>query len=242
MSRWKAGAIHFSISLLVFLLLLSIILLVWFPGILFVIDGGWSGLRIVIGVDLVLGPLLTLIVFKSGKPGLKFDLGCIAVFQVSCMIAGMWIVYKERPLALVLAYDTFYSLSAKEFEDYDRDSELLKSFPGSYPKLIYIELPENEISAEIALIRSQFIGDPLFMQTENYQSLENSTEPLESIFRKEESVREAVSLELLGQLNEQCHLAKFQSSKNSGYVCYEHAEGFLTEFFGGKYSRTETQP
>ena len=241
MSRWKAGAIHFSISLLVFLLLLSVILLIWFPGILFVIDGGWSGLRIVIGVDLVLGPLLTLIVFKSGKPGLKFDLGCIAAFQISCMLAGMWIVYNERPLALVLAYDTFYSLSAKEFESYDRDPELLRSFPGSYPKLIYIELPENDISAEIAMIRSQFIGDPLFMQTENYQSLENVTENLDSIFRKEEAVREAVSDELLGQLNEQCHLAKFQSSKNSGFVCYEQAQGFLTEFLGSEHSRTEIQ-
>ena len=89
MSRWKAGAIHFSISLAVFLVLLAIILIAWYPGILFSIDGGWAGLQIIIGVDLVLGPLLTLIVFKAGKPSLKFDLTCIATFQAVCMVAGI---------------------------------------------------------------------------------------------------------------------------------------------------------
>ena len=84
MSRWRAFAIHFGISMLVFLLLLAIILVFWFPGILFNIDGGWTGLRIIIGVDLVLGPLLTLVVFKAGKPGLKFDLACIGLFQAAC--------------------------------------------------------------------------------------------------------------------------------------------------------------
>ncbi len=74
MNRWKAFAIHMGASLLLFLGLLLIIINVWFPGILFSIDGGWDGLKILLGVDLVLGPLLTLLVYKAGKPGLKFDL------------------------------------------------------------------------------------------------------------------------------------------------------------------------
>ena len=89
MNRWQASAIHFGISLTVFLILLAVILLVWYPGILFSIDGGWTGLRIVMGVDLVLGPLLTLVVFKLGKPGLKFDLSCIVIAQIACMTWGM---------------------------------------------------------------------------------------------------------------------------------------------------------
>jgi len=102
MSRWKASAIHLSMSLIVVAALLAVILLRWYPGILFSVDGGLVGLQIVIGVDLVLGPLLTLVVFKAGKPGLRFDLSCIAIAQISCLAAGVWIVYKERPIALVL--------------------------------------------------------------------------------------------------------------------------------------------
>ena len=104
MNRYKAAAVHLTISVLVFIALLGIIITVWYPGVLFNISGGWTGLKLVMGVDVILGPLLTLIVFKAGKPGLKFDLGCIATAQIVCMAAGLYIVYSERPLALIMAY------------------------------------------------------------------------------------------------------------------------------------------
>jgi hypothetical protein len=161
MSRWQAFGIHLAISAVVLAALMAVIFMFWYPGILFNVDGGWTGLRIVISVDLVLGPLLTLVVYKAGKPGLRFDLTCIVVFQVVCMAGGMFIVHAERPLALVLAYDTIFSLGAKEFEDYGKDISVLDGIPGSYPKLVYTELPENSVQADIVAIRGQFIGDPL---------------------------------------------------------------------------------
>ena len=237
MSRWKAGAIHFSISLAVFLLLLAIILLLWYPGILFSIDGGWTGLQIIIGVDLVLGPLLTLIVFKSGKPGLKFDLSCIATAQAICIAAGMWIVYEERPLALVLAYDTIYSITEQEFIDHEKSSEILEDFAGSYPKLIYIELPEGEIQRGIAALRSQYIGDPLYIQTENYQGIPESSEAIVAVFLENEMVRAQVSEDLQARLPEACMLSKFVSSVTSGYVCFDPDERIITNFYANEYTR-----
>jgi hypothetical protein len=77
----EGGAIHFLIGLAIFLGLLAVILFLWYPGILFNVDRGWAGLQLVIGVDLIAGPLLTLVVFKTGKRGLNFDLSCIAIFQ-----------------------------------------------------------------------------------------------------------------------------------------------------------------
>ena len=239
MSRWTAFAIHFSISLVVFLVLLAIILWAWYPGILFSVDGGWTGLQIVIGVDLVLGPLLTLVVFKAGKPGLKFDLTCIASAQVLCMAAGMWIVYNERPLALVLAYDTFYSLASAEFEDFGRDAAVVNEFAGSSPKMLYTQLPDNEVSADIAVIRSQFIGDPLYIQTEKYQAISADAAELSTIFRREETVRNSVSAELLAQLPENCLFSKFMSARTSGYVCYSAQANRLTSFYPNEYSRAD---
>jgi hypothetical protein len=229
MSRWKASAIHFSISLLVFLGLLGIILTVWYPGILFRIDGGWAGLRIVFAVDLVLGPLLTLIVYRAGKPGLKFDLSCIVAFQVVCMAGGMWVVYNERPLALVLAHDTFYSLARQEFEDFDKDPALLESFPGSYPKLIYTELPENDIEADIIAIRGQFIGEPLYIQTERYRAIPQ--EDAASVFRRQELVRTQMTDEIRQQLPPWCLASNFVSAITSGIVCYDAESGALREYF-----------
>jgi len=231
MSRWKASAIHFSISLAIFLGLLSIILLLWYPGILFSVGGGWAGLQIVFAVDLILGPLLTLIVFKTGKKGLKFDLTCIAVFQAVCMIAGMAVVYGERPVALVLAYDTFYSVDTEELLQYERDPDLLKSFPGSYPKLVYVELPESEIAADAAFMRAQFIGDPLYIQTDNYRSFPDQPAEIRSIFRRADLTKQSAPRNVLDQLDESCVLSKFISAVTSGYVCFDVENLTLSNFY-----------
>ena len=240
MSRWKAAAIHFAGSLLVFLILLGIILSLWYPGILFNIDGGWSGLRIVIAVDLVLGPLLTLIVYKAGKPGLKFDLSCIVAFQSMCLAGGMWVVYNERPLALVLAHDTFYSMARKEFEDYGKDPALLESFPGGYPKLLYTELPENDVEADIIAIRGQFIGDPLFVQTERYRAIPQADAA--AVFRREDLVRAQMSEEIKQQLPQWCLASKFISAVTSGFVCYDASSGALREYFENPVPVAEEAP
>lgn len=241
MSRWQAFAIHLGISIVAFVALLAIILLIWYPGILFNIDGGWTGLRIIIGVDLVLGPLLTLIVFKAGKPGLKFDLTAIALFQAVCMAGGMWIVYNERPLALVHAYDTIYSLAEDEFVDYERDPALLQDMPGSYPKLVYTELPENYIQADIVAIRSQYIGDPLFIQTERYRAMPQNPDELAAIYRREDATRNLVTEELRQRLPQDCLFSRFVSAVTSGFVCLDPDSRELTEFYSGEYLREEAQ-
>ncbi len=234
MSRWRASAIHFSLSLVVLVLLLAVIFVLWYPGILFSVDGGWTGLRIVVGVDLVLGPLLTLIVFKSGKPGLKFDLSCIALAQTVCLAIGVWVVYNERPIALVMAYDTVYSLAAQEFDEYGKDISILDDIPGRKPKLLYVELPENEVSADIENVRSQFIGDPLYIQTDKYRSISQSNLQAEDIFRREQAVRAGLSKELLATLPANCILSKFVSAITSGYVCYDHEVGRFTQFIANE--------
>ena len=145
------------------------------------------------------------------------------------MLAGMFIVYSERPLALVLAYDTFYSLSAQEFEDYGKELDILQQMPGSTPKLIYTELPENEIQADIIAMRSQFIGDPLFMQTERYRPL--PVAGTATVFTQEVDVRASISSELRDQLPEGCLLARFVSSVTGGYVCFDADSMKLTAHF-----------
>ena len=241
MSRCKASAIHFLISLTVFIGLLALILLLWYPGILFSVDGGWAGLRIVIAVDLVLGPLLTLIVFKSGKPGLKFDLSCIVLAQAICMSAGMWVVYNERPIALVLAYDTFYSVDTEEFLEYERDPAILAGFPGAYPKLIYVSLPESNIAADAAFLRSQFIGDPLYIQTENYRAMPQQDDDIRGVFRRQESAKFSAPASVLNQLDESCLFSKFISSVTSGFTCFNTGSRRLSKFYPNEYAVVPTE-
>lgn len=231
MNRWKASLIHFGLSLVVFLALLAIILLVWYPGVLFDITGGWEGLRIVIGVDLVLGPLLTLIVFNPEKPSLKFDLTCIAAFQAVCLAGGVWVVYNERPVVLALEYDTIYSLSAREFTAYGNDIESLDAFEGPYPKAVYIELPNDDTAAGNLSIERQLNGEPLFGDVENYRPLESNTASARSRFRREAAILESAGANIRQQLDQDCVLSRFVSAASTGLVCFDVNRLSITDYF-----------
>lgn len=168
MSRYRASLYHLSISLAVFVFLAYLVLVHWFPGFFYAIDGGWEGMRIIIGVDLVLGPILTLMVFKTGKPGLKLDLTLIGLFQSICLLAGVYVVYAERPLFFVYYESHFYSLSADTFTRYGVRVPDLSKYTDKPPIRVYIQLPENPIEeADVRRILVQdrvpaWIYEPLF--------------------------------------------------------------------------------
>jgi len=113
-SRGTAFAIHLILSLLVFSTLVAAMLVYWFPGKLFLMDGGWQGLKLVAMVDLVLGPALTLILYKPGKKNLKFDLCAIAVIQVLALGYGFYTTYNQRTVAVVFADNEFATVSAQD--------------------------------------------------------------------------------------------------------------------------------
>ena len=140
MTRFNAFAIHLGISFIIFLFLAYLVVFEWYPGIFFDTDGGWRGMRIIIGVDIVLGPLLTLVAFKPGKPGLKFDMTCIGLLQTVCLIAGTYVVWSERPLAVVYVDSRFEVVTT---DDYGEAVPDLSIFPGDYPKAIMVDVPQD---------------------------------------------------------------------------------------------------
>ena len=66
MTKLRAFAVHLTANATIFLLFLGILWFVWYPAPYFAIDGGWTVFQILGGVHVVLGPLLTLILFKPG--------------------------------------------------------------------------------------------------------------------------------------------------------------------------------
>lgn len=228
MNRCKASGIHFLISLTVFCFLLAVILLVWYPGLLFDLNGGWEGLRIVIGVDLVLGPLLTLIVFKEGKPSLKFDLSAIAIFQSVCLLGGVWIVYEERPVVLAFEYDSIYSLSAREFKNYGNDLAALEEFSGNYPKWVFIDLPTDNAEAFRFSYERQLNDLPLFADAARYRQLPDTEAEL---IRDAEEFKVGVQAEIEQELSDECLLARFISSSQQVYVCVDASTRTITDFY-----------
>jgi len=143
MSRYRAFLIHLGISLTVFGLLAYLVVEVWYPDFFFYTDGGWQGLRLLLGVDLVLGPLLTLIVYRTGKPGLRFDLSMIGLVQATCLLTGVWIVHGQRPLAIVYVDGAFYSVCGESFSEVGAPIPDFSGLPGRNPKWVTVVLPKD---------------------------------------------------------------------------------------------------
>lgn len=102
MTRWSASGLHLLISLLVGVAFVGLTLGVWYPGPFFDVSGAVGLLSILVPVDVVLGPFLTLLVFKKGKPSLTFDLSVIAILQTAALMYGAWTIAEVRPAYIVL--------------------------------------------------------------------------------------------------------------------------------------------
>ena len=119
MSRWKAAALHLLISLAVAVCAGSLIFFVWYPPPYFTAAGGSTLTLLIIAVDVVIGPALTLCVFKSGKKGLRFDLTVISLLQVAAFSYGMYVIAVARPVFIVAAIDRLILVAANSLDDAD---------------------------------------------------------------------------------------------------------------------------
>lgn len=116
-NRWQAFGVHLLISFFIFAALTAIILFLWYPDFLFLYDGGLQGMKLIAGVDFLIGPVLTLFVYKLGKKTLRFDLICIAFLQLACLVGGMWTIWQTRPIAIVYATGSFHVINKQGYEN-----------------------------------------------------------------------------------------------------------------------------
>ena len=138
---WRLKLVAFSIHCLFSALLIGtfmvIVTQVWFPDVLFRLENVWEGLRILIPVDAILGPLLTLILFVPGKKGLVTDLMIIAVIQVLALVMGSLTIYSQRPELMVFTGDRFEIITSLEFDRDNFPDELFEIEKQPYPLIIY---------------------------------------------------------------------------------------------------------
>ena len=190
MSRFQAFAIHLMISCVVVLAFLTVMKQFWYPDFFFEASAGWGVLKILIMVDLVLGPLITLIIFKSGKPGLKFDLSVIAALQVVALLYGGSIVFQNRPGYLVFAVDRFEVVAATLVDDaVIPDAGLRRTVANPIP-IVYASLPEDQDARDKILFEVVAGGADIEMRPELYQPFQ---ENFDKVFMKSINISMLIS-------------------------------------------------
>ncbi len=171
MTRLKAFLIHLGLSLIIFLSLLYVIVYYWYPAPFFSTDGGWQGLRIIATVDIVLGPVLTLVIFNPKKPQnkIRFDLTVIGIIQFGALVSGTWIVYKEHPVAKVICDGIISPITANDLRENNLDKAALDRYRIDDTVTIYCDWPDDFEAMQKIRVRAFKAGKPAYLFPEYYR-------------------------------------------------------------------------
>jgi len=119
---------------------------VWYPPPLFTAEGGSDLLFILVAVDVIIGPLITLVIFKSGKPGLRFDLTVIALLQAGALVYGSHVMFVARPVFIAFVVDQFETVRANDLDPADLAQAPhpgFQSLPLTGPVFVVVDLPKD---------------------------------------------------------------------------------------------------
>lgn len=172
MTRWKASAIHLSISATIAVIALTLMLLLWYAPPFFSAAGGRQVLLIMLGVDVTLGPLITLIIFNTQKSrrALVFDLVVIGLLQLSALIYGTSVMFHGRPAYVVFIKDSFDMVLASQLseEDIAKAKPEYRTLPLTGPVYVYSEMP-GDLQERNDVVFSAFSGKDLPFIPRYYQ-------------------------------------------------------------------------
>ncbi|WP_432732033.1 TfpX/TfpZ family type IV pilin accessory protein [Variovorax sp. W6] len=184
----KASGFHLIGSVLIASLATLLVLRLWYPHPYGELAGGRDLLWILISVDVVCGPMLTLVLFSplKSKKELALDLSVVAVVQFAALLYGLYSLAEARPVALVYEVDRFrvisradiYEPELKEAPDWtrplsfsavqligiklsQRNSDLLESMDMSMAGIELSQRPSRWQSYDMGLSKVMEYAQPM---------------------------------------------------------------------------------
>lgn len=98
---------HLAISFFIALIVVGIVFFIWYPSPLAKAVGVTHIFLMMLAIDVIIGPLLGLLVYKEGKKSLKMDLGIIILIQIIALGYGVYSIAQGRPAWLAYNVDRF---------------------------------------------------------------------------------------------------------------------------------------
>lgn len=153
MIRWRekltAFAIHFVATAAFALAAAALIFLVWYPAPYHEMMGGTALFLLVTGCDLVLGPLISLVIYDSRKSRRKLllDYAGVVVLQLAALAYGVYVVWGARPVYVVFVGDRFEAVAAADIDDADLQAASDAAYrrrPGWGPELVATFVPPED--------------------------------------------------------------------------------------------------
>lgn len=202
----RVAIFHLCISMLVACVAAIAVFHIWFPAPYDTLSGGTALFLLISSIDIVLGPVLTWIVFNPTKKNLEkyFDLTVIALLQISALIYGLHTTYLARPIYLVLEVDRFVVVTAGDVsvDDLSKAPAELQDPEIGAVKMIGLrkiaDPAERMRSVELALAGKDVSLRPEYWQklsADNFILMKKSSKPLSDLLNKSSFIKDdAISL------------------------------------------------
>lgn len=211
--RLKAAGLHLVISLLVALASVVLVFVVWHPAPLAKAVGVASVFLMMLAIDVVLGPLLTLLVAKPKKKTLKFDLAVIGAVQVAALCYGLYSISLNRPVYVSYDITRFELVQAKNVLDkqLEEASPPYDRLPMASPVWVAIKPPANADEQLKRMMDELDAGFSPSLQPKLYEPMDNQWGSL---------TKEKADLATLAKYNEQVQVDRVLAQ-------YPNADGFF---------------
>lgn len=146
-SALRAGSAHFLLTLLVAAVMAGLVFGLWYPWPLYKLVAGRELFWLVVGVDVVCGPLLTMVLWNPSKLRRELiqDLSMVVAVQLAALAYGMHAVAVARPVHLVFEADRLRVVTASEIDSADlpKAPDGLRQLPWTGPTLVSLRDPRD---------------------------------------------------------------------------------------------------
>ena len=211
--RLKFFLSHLSLSFLIALLVVGVVFFIWYPSPLATAVGVTHIFLMLLVIDVILGPLLGLLVYKEGKKTLKFDLSVIILIQIAALCYGVFSIEQGRPAWLVYNVDRFELVRKNELVDTNIQQAQPQFQQPSWFKPQYVA---TEFAKDI-----QQRNDEMFAEVLGGISIAQRPERYVELTQAKTQIQQrAQNLELLKQFNDQQSVQKILAK-------YPQADAFV---------------
>ena len=171
--RLKFFLSHLSISFLIALLVVGLVFFIWYPSPLASAVGFTHIFLMLLVIDVILGPLLGLLVYKEGKKTLKFDLSVIILIQIAALCYGVFSIEQGRPAWLVFHVDRFELVRKNDLilENIDQAQPQFQQVSWTGPQFVAVKLAVSPQQRQNDMFTEVLGGISLAQQPERYVEL-----------------------------------------------------------------------
>jgi len=167
-----AAFLHACITFVVSILVWQLIRY-WYPGELKYLMNTLALYKLLIGIEIILGPLISLVIYSAEKSiqQLAKDYLIVGIIQCSALLYGLGMISGDRPLFLVLSRDRLELVRANDLDAKDVDLIADKDFSPSLfsnTKIVCVNMPVEKIQRS-DLLASVLSGKDIFRLPKYYR-------------------------------------------------------------------------